>query len=118
MPATNYANLIDQSISLTASGAVIKERFIEASGAQCGLGEKSLGVSAYAAATTEDVTAYTGVIRILAGGTIAQSAYVMSDANGKAITYAAGGSGTDYKKNGIAVSAGTDGNIMLVYTSI
>jgi len=117
MPASNYANQVDMAISLTASGSVTKERFIAPSGAQCSsIGERACGVAAYDAATTEDVAAYTGIVRVVAGGTVAIGADVMTDADGKAVTYAAGGSGTDYKVLGYAMTAGTTGNIMLVKT--
>ena len=117
MPASNYANQVLQAVSLTASGAVTKERFIKPSGAQCGLGQKAVGVSAYSALTTEDVTAFTGIVRILAGDTITQGNPVMSDADGKAIPYVEDSAGGN-QKNGIAFTAGTNGNVMLVQTSV
>jgi len=116
MPASNYANVVALSISLTASGAVTLERFIKPSGAACGLGELACGVASKTAATTKDVSAYTGYVRILAGDTVTIGTWVMSDADGKAIPYAAGGSGTDYQKLALAMTAGTSDNIMKILT--
>jgi len=117
MPASNYANLVLQAVSLTASGAVTKERFVKHNGAACGLGERAIGVAAYTAATTEDACAYTGIIRVVAGDTVAIGGDVMSDATGRAIPFVQNSAET-YCKVGVAHTAGTVGAIMLVQTAV
>lgn len=86
-----------QSISLlnltvVAAGAVAANRFVTPAGAQAGADANTLGVSRYAAALGEkfgvDVI---GTAVVEAGAAIAAGATLKSDANGKAITWAASG---------------------------
>ena len=74
-----------------ASGAVAARRFVTATGAQAGAAANTLGVSQWAAQDGEDfpVTGLgTEVVEV--GAAIAEGAAVETDAQGRAVTKAAG----------------------------
>lgn len=83
--------------------------------AQCVSGDKAFGVAAYdAAASGDPVPVYCGpglIVPMVSGAATAAGAEVQSDANGAAITLAAG------KSNGMAVSAASGGVVYVrLYT--
>lgn len=99
-----------QTLSLTASGAVVKETFVKADGAKAGNGANAVGVAKFAADDGDELSVVTeGIVRITAGGTVAVNARVQSDANGKAITIASGG-----QELGTALTAGSADSTMLI----
>lgn len=76
-----------QTLSVVASGAVTKRRFITALGAQAGADANTLGVSRYDAADGEDLAVDNlGTTEVEAGGAVAAGALIETDANGKAVT--------------------------------
>ena len=79
------------TLSIVASAAVAQRRFVTATGARSGAGANALGVARYDAAAGENVAVDAlGTTEVEAGGAIAAGALVQSDANGKAVTKAAG----------------------------
>lgn len=120
-----------EDLSCRASAAVTGKRFVKVSGArtsgpglsataegsvyqaqQCVAGDRALGVSSWDAALNEIFTAIVGgVVPVNSGAAIAAGAEVQSDANGNAITLAAG------KSLGICMNtvsgAGVDAEIKL-----
>lgn len=77
--------------TIRASGAITGGRFVKHDGAQAVLNEAAYGVARHDAADTEPVAIdVEGIIPVEAGGVIALGAEVQSNANGKAVTLAAG----------------------------
>ena len=98
-----------QSISLlaltvTAAGAIAADRFVTPAGAQAGADVNTLGVARTAAAAAGDKIPVDvlGTTIVEAGAPIAAGATLKSDADGKAITWAAAGA-----KVAIALEAAT-----------
>ena len=86
--------------SVTAAAALSRLRFVGLTGAVCAAGAKALGIAEAAADLGEQAPVNThGILLVEAGAAIAAGAEVESDANGKAITKAAGIS------NGFALDA-------------
>jgi Uncharacterized conserved protein (DUF2190) len=74
-----------------ATTAITKSRYVRATGAQAGAGDKVLGVADLDAAVGQQATVKThGILLVEAGAAVAVEARVQSDASGRAITLAAG----------------------------
>ena len=122
-----------QDLPAACSAAVIGKRFLKVSGnrqsgpglsstaegsnyqvAQCVAGDKAIGVAMYDAPINGKVgVVREGIVPVTSGAAVAAGVEVQSDANGKAITLAAG------KANGIAMSGvgATDLDLeVLLYT--
>ena len=97
-----------QSISLltltvAAAGVIAANRFVTPAGAQAGADVNTLGVARTAAAATDKIPVdVLGSTIVEAGAPIAAGATLKSDADGKAITWAAAGA-----KVAIALEAAT-----------
>lgn len=88
MSAQNISLL---TLTLVAAGAVAANRFVTPGGAQAGNGANAIGGSRYAVALGDKFPVDAiGTAVIEAGAAFASGATLQSDANGKAITYAAG----------------------------
>ncbi|MDO5940635.1 capsid cement protein [Burkholderia cepacia] len=86
--------------SITATAALARFRFVSLLGAICAAGAKALGTAEATADVGEQAPVNVqGILLVEAGAAIAAGAEVESDANGKAITKAAGIS------NGFALDA-------------
>lgn len=84
----------------TASATLSRLRFVGLNGAMCAAGAKALGIAETTTNLGEQAPVNThGILLVEAGAAIAAGAEVESDANGKAITKAAGIS------NGFALDA-------------
>lgn len=84
-------NIALLSLTVTATGAITGDRFITGAGAQTGAAGNALGVARYGGAIGEKVTVdVIGTAIVEAGAAIAANALVESDANGRAVTKAAG----------------------------
>lgn len=79
------------TLTVTASGAVTKRRFVTVAGALAGAAANTLGVSTTDAADTEHFAAdVLGTTVVEAGAAVAAGAAIETDATGRAITKAAG----------------------------
>ncbi len=79
------------TLSAVATGAIAAHRFVDFTDAQAALNEANKGAARHAAAIGEQVAVDAqGVVLVEAGAAVALGAEVQSDANGKAITLAAG----------------------------
>ncbi len=88
------------TVSILAAAALIRLRFVGLTGNVCAAGAKALGTTETSCNAGEQASVNThGVLLVEAGAAIAAGAEVESDANGKAITKAAGIS------NGFALDA-------------
>jgi TPP-dependent indolepyruvate ferredoxin oxidoreductase alpha subunit len=88
--------------SVKATTAIVKNRYVRATGAQAAAGEQVLGVADLDAAIGAQTSVKThGIILVEAGAAVAAEARVQSDASGRAITLAAG------KDGGFALDAAT-----------
>lgn len=78
----------------TAGGSIAVKRFVKVAAdedfEQCGDGEAAIGASRNQADAGEIVDVADGIVMVEAGAAVAAAAEVQSDANGKAITKAAG----------------------------
>ncbi|MBN3006382.1 DUF2190 family protein [Chromobacterium alkanivorans] len=82
---------IGLTTSVTATGALTRLRFVGLLGAVCAAGAKALGTAEANTDIGEQAPVNThGILQVEAGAVIAAGAEVESDANGKAITKAAG----------------------------
>lgn len=100
------------SLTIAAAGAIAAARFVTPANAQAGADANTLGVSRYAAGAAGEKIAVDviGTAVVEAGAAIAAGATLKSDANGKAITWAAAGA-----KVAIALqAAGADGELIEV----
>jgi len=80
------------TLTIAASGAIVANRFVTPVNDQAVADENTLGVSRTAAADTESVSIdVLGTTVVEAGAAVAAGATLKSDANGKAITWAASG---------------------------
>jgi Uncharacterized conserved protein (DUF2190) len=84
---------------------------------QCGAGEKAIGVAGWDAPSADDeLPVINGpgiVVPMVAGGTIAAGAKVMSDANGQPVAWTSAASEAN-NANGIALNAVTVGQTVYV----
>lgn len=79
------------ALSLTASGAVSKRRFVTHAGAQAGAAANTLGVSNHDAADADGITVnVVGTAVVEVGAAIAVGAALETDASGRAVTKAVG----------------------------
>lgn len=77
--------------SVKAITAISKSRYVRATGAQAGAGDKVLGVADLDAAIGQQASVKThGILIVEAGAAVAAESRVQSDAAGRAITLAAG----------------------------
>lgn len=97
------------TLSVTASGAIVANRFVHPAGDQAVADENTLGVARTAADSGALVSVdVLGTTVVEAGAAIAAGATVKSNAAGKAITWAASGA-----KVGVALAAaGADGDLV------
>jgi hypothetical protein len=90
------------NVSVKATTAITKSRYVRATGAQAVAGEQVLGVADMDAAIGQQASVKThGIILVESGAAVAAEARVQSDATGRAITLAAG------KDAGFALDAAT-----------
>ncbi|MCC6195711.1 MAG: DUF2190 family protein [Burkholderiales bacterium] len=90
-------------LSIPASGAVIGRRFVRPSGAQAGADHNTLGVARADASSGAQVPVdVLGTAIVTVGAAVIAGATLKSDANGKAITWAASGA-----KIAVALEAAT-----------
>ncbi|MFC3874898.1 capsid cement protein [Neisseria musculi] len=81
--------------TITATGEIVKDRFVNFSGAQAKAGEAVLGVAPYDVANGDTAAVdVVGIAVVEAGGEIAAGAQVGADAQGCAVTGAAKIAGT------------------------
>jgi hypothetical protein len=80
------------NLPVAAAGALTPQRFVTYAGAQAGNGANTMGVARTAAVNAGDQVPVDviGTAPVEAGAAIAAGAQVQSDANGRAITWAAG----------------------------
>ncbi len=100
------------TIDRVSAGAIAAHRFVTAAGAQAGADANAIGVArnAAAAAAVRIPVDVLGTAIVEAGAAVAAGATLKSDANGKAITWAAAGA-----KLAIALdAAGGDGELIEV----
>ena len=98
-------------ISLKATTAITRRRFIDAAGNHCAAAERAVGVSQsdVAADVMADVMV-TGVAVVESGGAVTQGAYVQADADGKAVAMtavAADAAAINKSASGVALEAAT-----------
>lgn len=80
------------TLTIAAAAAVAANRFVTPGGAQAGADANTIGASRYAAALGEKFPVdVIGTAVVEAGAAIAAGATLKSDADGKAITWAAAG---------------------------
>ncbi len=79
------------TLTVVASGAIVANRFVSPMGDQAGDGENALGVARFTVADNKPVAVdMLGTTVVEAGAAISAGALVQSNAEGKAITKAAG----------------------------
>jgi len=92
------------------SAAVSGQRFVTPAGAAASSGGNALGISLIDIQAGEDLSvALTGVVKIVAGNTVAINDAIQADTNAKAITLIAGGYNL-----GLALTSGAVGESILV----
>ena len=94
-------------ITVVATSALVKNRFVTVAGATCGNHVRALGVvdDDFDSGATVGVI-YDGIVLIELGATLSAGAEVTSDANGKAIAV------STYPNNGLLLDGGVSGDIV------
>ncbi|MEM8601894.1 MAG: capsid cement protein [Bacteroidota bacterium] len=79
------------TLSIEAAGALVQRRFVAPDGNQAGAAANTLGVASYDVAAGEMAAVHVlGTAVVEAGGAVAFGAAIETDADGKAVTNAAG----------------------------
>lgn len=103
------------ALTMTASAAIISNRFVTPAGAVAGAGVNAQGVAQSAAASGEKFTATVlGTEIVEAGAAIAAGALIECDATGRAITKAAGATLARLAPGEVATAAGQFVEVVLI----